>query len=81
MEQYDASACALVAQQRLDAAREKTEDESLDAATFVGGLDLDSVQADEAGGVTLWYTSDLLWDSSVCVTCAEGKAVAATIEE
>lgn len=79
--QYDTSARALAAEYLLAKAQEKAEDEGIDADTFVDSLGLDSVQADENGGVTLWYTSELLWDGSVCVACADGKAVEATIEE
>ena len=78
---YDASARALAVERLLPTVQEKAEDADIDADAFAEALGLDSVQADENGGVTLWYTNDLLWDSSVCVTCADGKAVEATIEE
>lgn len=78
---YDESARAFAAEHLLEQVREKAQDETVGAEDFAGGLGLDSVQADENGGVTLWYTSDLLWDASVCVVCADGAAVTATIEE
>lgn len=78
---YDASARALAVERLLTEVQEKAEDEGVDAQAFADSLGLDSVQADENGGVTLWYTNDLLWDSSVCVTCADGRAVDAALEE
>ena len=79
--QYDASARALAVERLLTRVQEKAEDTSVDAEAFGEALGLDSVQVDENGGIALWYTNDLLWDSSVCVVCADGRAKEATIEE
>ncbi len=81
LEQYDAAARTLAGERLLTQVRELSGDATVEGEDFAAGLGLDSVQADENGGVTLWYTSDLIYNGSICVVCADGKAVEATVEE